>query len=46
MSRGIPRAAAERLLVMGFIEPIMQEIPFEPLRERLRAEIEGNLHGD
>lgn len=46
MSRGIPREAAQRLLVMGFIEPIMQEIPFGPLRERLRAEIEGNLHQD
>ena len=46
MSRGISREAAQRLLVMGFIEPIMQEIPFEPLRERLRREIEGGLHGE
>ncbi|MBI4597124.1 MAG: Fe-S cluster assembly protein SufD [Candidatus Omnitrophica bacterium] len=46
MSRGVPREAAQRLIVMGFIEPIMQQIPFAPLRERLRQEIEGNLqHG-
>jgi Fe-S cluster assembly protein SufD len=44
MSRGIPREAAQRLLVMGFIEPVVQQIPFEPLRERLREEIEGRLH--
>ena len=43
MSRGVPREAAERLLVMGFVEPIIQQVPFEPLQERLRAEIEGNL---
>ena len=46
MSRGIARTAAERLIVMGFIEPIMQDVPFAPLRERLRADIEGNLHHD
>jgi Fe-S cluster assembly protein SufD len=44
MSRGVPRAAAERLIVMGFIEPVIQQVPFEPLRERLREEIEGSLH--
>ena len=44
MSRGVPREAAERLIVMGFIEPIIQQVPFEPLQQRLREEIEGNLH--
>ena len=43
-SRGIPHEAAQRLIVMGFIEPIVQHIPFEPLQERLRQEIEGSLH--
>ena len=43
MSRGVPRAQAERLIVMGFIEPVIQDVPFEPLRERLRADIEGSL---
>ena len=44
MSRGIPRDAAERLIVMGFVEPIIQQVPFEPLQQRLRDEIEGGLH--
>ncbi|MBI4342766.1 MAG: Fe-S cluster assembly protein SufD [Candidatus Omnitrophica bacterium] len=43
MSRGVPREMAQRLIVMGFIEPILQQVPFEPLQERLRREIEGSL---
>ncbi len=46
MSRGVPREHAQRLIVMGFIESIVQQVPFAPLQERLRAEIEGNLHGE
>ncbi len=45
MSRGCPRETAQRLVVMGFVEPIVQQVPFEPLREQLRAELEGSLHG-
>ena len=44
MSRGVPREMAERLIVMGFVEPIIQQVPFEPLQQRLREEIEGELH--
>ncbi|MBI3321959.1 MAG: Fe-S cluster assembly protein SufD [Candidatus Omnitrophica bacterium] len=44
MSRGVPRRRAERLIVMGFVEPVIRQIPFEPLQERLREEIEGGLH--
>ncbi len=44
MSRGVPREVAQRLIVMGFVEPIVQHVPFEPLRKRLREEIEGALH--
>ena len=43
MSRGIPREHAQRLIVMGFIEPIVQQVAFAPLQERLRREIEGSL---
>ncbi len=39
MSRGLPRREAERLVVDGFFDPIMQRIPFEGVRERLKAEI-------
>ena len=43
MTRGIPRTLAERLLVMGFVEPVLEQVPFEPLRDRLREELEGSL---
>ncbi|HZU85869.1 MAG TPA: Fe-S cluster assembly protein SufD, partial [Anaerolineaceae bacterium] len=39
LSRGIPRAQAERLVVEGFFDPIMQRIPFEGVRERFQAAI-------
>ena len=36
MSRGLSRQEAERLIVEGFFEPIIQKIPLEELRERIR----------
>lgn len=44
MTRGISRQAAERLIVMGYVEPIIQQVPVPALQERLREEIEGSLH--
>ena len=44
MTRGLPRALAERLLVMGFMEPVLSQVPGELLRQRLRDELEGCLH--
>jgi len=38
-SRGIPLPDAERLIVEGFFEPIMQRIPFEGVQERLKQTI-------
>lgn len=38
-SRGVPQAEAERLVVEGFFDPIMQRIPFEGVRERFRQAI-------
>jgi Fe-S cluster assembly protein SufD len=43
-TRGIPHELAERLIVMGFVEQVVQQIPFEPLQERLRKEIESEIH--
>jgi len=40
MSRGLPRREAEKLAVDGFFQPIMDRIPFETVRERLKASIE------
>jgi len=45
MSRGMPRPDAERLLVVGFFDPIMERIPFQEVRERLGAHIEEKLAG-
>jgi Fe-S cluster assembly protein SufD len=38
-SRGIPEKDAERLLVEGFFDPIMQRIPFEGVRTRFQEAI-------
>jgi FeS assembly protein SufB len=40
MSRGLARQTAERMIVDGFFEPIMQRIPLETVRGKLRAAIE------
>ncbi len=42
-SRGIPYAEAERLIVEGFFEPIMQRIPFEGVRHRFQDAIEDKM---
>lgn len=39
ISRGIPEKEAEKLVVQGFFDPIMQRIPFEGVRERFQAAI-------
>lgn len=36
MSRGLSRQEAEKLIVEGFFEPIIQKIPLEELREKIR----------
>ena len=41
--RGIPQADAERLVVEGFFDPIMQRIPFEGVRERFQQAIQDKL---
>jgi Fe-S cluster assembly protein SufD len=43
MSRGIPKEEAERLVVEGFFDPIMQRIPFEGVRERFQQAIKDKL---
>jgi Fe-S cluster assembly protein SufD len=42
-SRGIPQDEAERLVVEGFFDPIMQRIPFEGVRERFQHAIQDKL---
>jgi len=45
-SRGIPTKDAERLLVEGFFDPIMQRIPFEGVRERFQQAILEKTAGE
>jgi Fe-S cluster assembly protein SufD len=42
-SRGIPEKDAQRLIVEGFFDPIMQRIPFEGVRQRFQAAISNKL---
>jgi len=42
-SRGIPRAEAERVIVEGFFDPIMQRIPFEGVRTRFQSAIQDKM---
>ncbi|MBM7591028.1 Fe-S cluster assembly protein SufD [Brevibacillus fulvus] len=43
MSRGISRQEAERLIILGFLEPVVAEIPIEEVQNRLRQALERKL---
>jgi Fe-S cluster assembly protein SufD len=43
MARGLPRREAEKLVVDGFFDPILQRIPFEGVRQRLKKAIEAKM---
>ncbi len=45
MVRGISQAEAERIIVQGFFEPVLQRIPLENLRIRLRRSIIQRMRG-
>jgi FeS assembly protein SufB len=45
MVRGIPREEAERIIVQGFFEPVLQRVPLENLRVRLRRSIVRRMRG-
>jgi len=45
MVRGIAREEAERIIVQGFFEPVLQRIPLENLRTRLRRSIVRRMSG-
>ena len=45
MVRGIRREEAERIIVQGFFEPVLQRIPLENLRTRLRRSIVSRMRG-
>jgi Fe-S cluster assembly protein SufD len=43
MARGLTRPEAERLVVDGFFDPVLQRIPFEGVRQRLKKAIEAKM---
>ena len=43
MSRGIDRVEAEKLIVGGFFEPVIMEMPLESVRQRLRDMIQEKV---
>jgi Fe-S cluster assembly protein SufD len=43
LSRGIPYPDAERLIVEGFFDPIMQRIPFDGVRKRFQQAITNKM---
>lgn len=43
MTRGLPRREAERLVVEGFFDQIMQRIPFEAVRERFQRMVTDKM---
>lgn len=43
MSRGISRQDAERLIIYGFLAPVVSDIPLEQLQKQLQGLIEGKL---
>src|SRR5690606_38569261 len=45
MSRGIPRAEAELMVIEGFFDELLERIPFERVRERLRAALDRKIVG-
>lgn len=43
MSRGIPRELATRLIIYGFLAPIVSEMPISSLEEQLKTVVERKL---
>lgn len=43
MSRGVTRLEAERLIIRGFLDPVVSEIPLEELRDQLNRILERKL---
>ena len=44
MCRGLTREDATRLIVEGFVDPLVAEIPIPSLRESLRRDIQARVN--
>ncbi|MGX7200326.1 Fe-S cluster assembly protein SufD [Enterococcus nangangensis] len=45
MSRGLPKKVAERLVIRGFLGPVITAIPVKAVQQEFVAAIEGKLQG-
>ena len=45
MSRGIPRSEAELMVIEGFFDELLDRVPFERVRDRLKAAVEAKIVG-
>lgn len=45
MSRGIKKEDAERLIIYGFLAPVVSEVPIEAVRDQLQRLLERKLEG-
>ena len=43
MTRGLSRAEAERLIVRGFFQDVLDRVELEPVREALAAALEARI---
>ena len=43
MARGLPRAEAERLIVRGFFQDVLDRVELEPVRDALAAALEARI---
>ena len=43
MARGLPRAEAERLIVRGFFQDVLDRIELQPVRDAVGAALEARI---
>jgi Fe-S cluster assembly protein SufD len=43
MSRGIPKVEAERLVIHGFLAPVVNQLPIEGVKKQLTEVIERKV---
>ena len=43
-SRGVPTGEAERLIVAGFLDEVLESLPIAAVRENLRSVVDAKLH--
>jgi len=43
MSRGIPKEIAQRLIIYGFLAPVITEVPIAKIEDQLQGLVERKL---